>query len=185
MKKLLLVVFLIPVFCRGQDSLVIEKKGKDVLYTASGFKVIVGQKLRLGIGSMPDGDFKYVRTSASSLFAVMNTSNNNAYANQANAASRSCSHLEYEVIRIDQRGNKRRGFFYYPILKGGFRYEVDIDNAIASGEIDVPEEFRPKQKEVKQNISVADELMKLKKLRDDSILTEEEYQSQKKKLLDK
>ena len=68
-------------------------------------------------------------------------------------------------------------------------FRSDIDNGIAVGEIEVPEEFRPKPKavtvEAKQNISVADELTKLKKLRDDSVLTEDEYQAQKKKLLDK
>lgn len=36
-----------------------------------------------------------------------------------------------------------------------------------------------------QNISTADELAKLKKLKDDSVLTEDEYQAQKKKLLEK
>ena len=65
---------------------------------------------------------------------------------------------------------------------------MDIDNAINSAEIVVPEEFRPKQKplvvEMNQNISVADELIKLKKLMDEGVITNEEFQSQKKKLLD-
>ena len=191
MKKILLIISLLPVLCKAQDSLVIVKNGSDVLYTASGYKVIVGQKIKIGIGSMPDGDFKYIRTSANSLFNVMTESStpNNTYANQSNALGRGNSHLKFEVLKIDKRGNKKHGFVYYPILKGGVRYEVDIDNGIAVGEIEVPEEFRPKPKavtvEAKQNISVADELTKLKKLRDDSVLTEDEYQAQKKKLLDK
>ena len=58
MKKILLIISLLPVLCKAQDSLVIVKNGSDVLYTASGYKVIVGQKIKIGIGSMPDGDFK-------------------------------------------------------------------------------------------------------------------------------
>ena len=36
--------------------------------------------------------------------------------------------------------------------------------------------------DIQQNVSVADELIKLKKLKDEGVITEEEYQVQKKKL---
>jgi hypothetical protein len=149
--------------------------------------VYVGQKLKLGTGTMNDGDFKYIRKSNTSLFAYYSPNGNQSAANSANALRRNQSGLEYKVIRIDEKGNKKLGYVYYPILAS--RYEVDIDNAIVSGEIVVPDEFKPKQKsmivEVKQNISVADELIKLKKLKDDGVITEEEFQAQKKKLLAK
>ena len=168
------------------DSLVIVKKGADTLYTASGFKVYVGQQLKIGVGSTPDGDFKYIRRSATSLFNYYSTTGYNALANSANALPRSLSGHQYEVLRIDKRGNKKNGFVYYPILKQ-IRYEIDMDNAISFGEIVVPDEFKPKPKstviEVKQSLSVADEIAKLKKLRDDSVITNEEFESQKKKLL--
>ncbi len=95
-----------------------------------------------------------------------------------------------KVVKIVTRGNKKIGKTYEPLITfGSGRYEIDVDNAIASGELLVPEEFRPKPKgttvvEVKQKISVADELVKLKKLLDDGILTKEEYDAQKKKLLE-
>lgn len=173
---------MLPILSAAQkDSLVIVKGGSDTLYTASGFKVFVGQKLKLGVGTMPTGDFKFIRRSNTSLFAASST--NQSAANNANALRRNQSGLEYKVIRIDERGNKRHGYVYYPIVTS--RYEVDINNAIAAGEIVVPDEYKKVNIENKQSISVADELTKLKKLRDDGVLTEEEYQTQKKKLLEK
>jgi hypothetical protein len=66
---------------------------------------------------------------------------------------------------------------------------MDVENAITFGELIVPVEFRPKKEsvvvEVKQQTSVADELKKLKALLDDGTLTQEEYDAQKKKLLEK
>ena len=93
-------------------------------------------------------------------------------------------------MRIDKRGTKKHGFVYYPIINvGAIRFEVDIDNAIASGELSVPDEFKPKKDlatvVVKQETSLADELAKLKKLYSDSVLTKEEYEAAKKKLLEK
>lgn len=159
----------------------------DTLFTQSGYKVIDGVKLKLGTGSMPDGDFKFIRRNAGSLF---NYTGNQARANEANALPRNNAGLEYKVIRIDKRGTKKHGYVYYPIINVGMiRYEIDIDNAIATGEIAVPDEFKPKKESpvvvVKNEVSVADELTKLKKLYDDGVLTKEEYEAQKKKLLEK
>ena len=97
---------------------------------------------------------------------------------------------EYKVVRIEKRGNKKNGYSYYPIINvGAIRYEVDIENAISVGEIVVPDEFKPKKEGpvvvVKQEVSVADEIAKLKKLLDDGVLTQAEFDAQKKKLLDK
>ena len=69
-------------------------------------------------------------------------------------------------------------------------YEVDIDNAIAAGEVVIPEEFKQKDKvhqiEAKGTaVSVADELLKLKKLLDDGILTKDEFEAERKKILQK
>jgi hypothetical protein len=162
---------------------------KDTLFTKSGFKVAVGDKLKIGTGSMPDGDFKFVRTNSGSLFAYYSTTGYQGLANQANALSRSSSGLEYKVIRIDKRGDKKHGYIYYPIINTGMiRCEVDIDNAIAYGEVVVPDEYKPKPKGtviVQQNQSLADELLKLKKLYADSVLTKDEYELAKKKLLEK
>lgn len=157
---------------------------------SSGFVIKVGEKVKLGRGTMPDGTFKYIRANAASLFSYSGPNANSA--NSANALMYSYNGLMGEVARIENRGNKRRGYVTYLILKLGLpaRYEVDLDNAIQSGEIVIPDEFKPKEKPLQVEIkggsfSLADELIKLKKLLDDGILTKEEFEAQKKKLLDK
>jgi hypothetical protein len=68
-------------------------------------------------------------------------------------------------------------------------YEIDVENAIKTGEIEVPEEFMPKKEtqtiELKQTISPADELKKFKELLDSGVITQEEFDNQKKKILEK
>jgi hypothetical protein len=189
MRKIIIVLLLTPLLSLAQNER-LPRYENDTLYTISGFTVTKDQKLKIGTGAMPDGDFKYIRTSSTSLFQYRSNNGYQGLANQANAFSRGNSGLEFKVIRIDKRGTKKNGFVYYPVINSGMvRYEIDLENAIASGEIDVPDQYKPKPKEtavvVKQEISVADELVKLKKLYDDGILTKEEYESQKKKLLEK
>ena len=129
-----------------QPRIIRVKNGTDTLYTATGFEIYVGQKLKIGPGAMPDGNFKYIRKSNTRLFAYGSTTRRK----KVNFLKRNKSGLEYKVIRIDERGNKKHGFVYYPILAS--RYEVDIDNAIAAGEIVVPDQFKPMQKVVLINI---------------------------------
>jgi hypothetical protein len=188
--KILPILLLIPFYCASQSDSSESKLVGDTLITQCGYKVIDDQKIKIGKGSMPDGDFRFIRRNSGSLFNYYSTKGYQGLANQANALPRGDAGFEYKVVRIEKRGTKKHGFVYYPIINVGMiRFEVDIDNAIEAGEIYVPEEFRPKPKplvvEVKQSISVADEIAKLKKLYDDGVLTKEEFEAQKKKLLDK
>lgn len=160
----------------------------DTLITTSGFKIVDGGKLKMGTGTMADGDFKFIRRNAGSLFNYTSDRGYQGLANQANSLPRSSAGHEYKVVRIEKRGTKKHGFVYYAIINVGMiRFEVDPDNAIAAGELVVPDEFKPKKEGsvvvVKQELSVADELSKLKKLMDDGVLTKEEFEAQKKKLL--
>jgi hypothetical protein len=164
----------------------------DTLLTTSGYKMVEKQDVKIGIGSMPDADFKFIRINSGSLFAYSSTTGYNGLANQANSFPRNQSGLTYKIKRFERRGNRKHGYVFYAIIGGGLiNYEMDVENAILSGELSVPDEFKTKPKtsitvvEVKQQISVADELGKLKKLYDDGILSKEEFEVQKKKLLDK
>jgi hypothetical protein len=156
----------------------------DTLFTTSGYKIAEGQELTFGKGTMPDGDFKYARISRNSLFGY--TGNDQSKVNAANSLNRRFSGQHFKVVKVDKIGNKKHGYNYLAFVKVGLeRIEVDADLAIESGEIVVPSEFRPKAPTNGQQISVADELMKLKKLYEDSVLTKDEYETQKKKLLEK
>lgn len=176
-------------YCQENDES-IPRIIKDTLFTTNGYNIIQGQDVKIGTGSMVDGDFKFIRINTASLFAYTSTSGYQNQANSANAFPRSQSGLKYKIKKLEKRGNKKHGYVYYAKIGTGLvNYEIDVENAIASGELNVPEEYRTKKGgttvEVKNQLSVADELTKLKKLLDDGILTKEEYETQKKKLLEK
>ncbi len=171
---------------------VLPRLANDTLYTTSGYKIAIGQEIHLGTGSTPDGDFKFIRRNSSGFGTMMISTDDNDYNKSQLSLPRNMAGHKGKVVKIVARGNKKIGIKYEPLVTFGLgRYEIDADNAIASGEIIVPEEYRPKSKneativEVKQQLSVADELTKLKKLLDDGILTKEEFEAQKKKLLEK
>jgi hypothetical protein len=79
------------------------------------------------------------------------------------------------------RGSKKNGFVYYVKIGSGLiNYEMDIENAIKSGEIIVPDEFLPKEKSQNQNSeSKYDKLKKIKELKDSGVLSEEEFQKER------
>lgn len=195
MKKILILLpallFITKSYSQESDS-TFPRVVKDTLFTTSGYKIIVGQDISLGTGSTPDGDFKFVRRNSSGFGTMMVMTNNNGYNKSELSLPRNMAGHKGKVVKIVTRGNKKIGKTYEPLITlGSGRWEIDVDNAIATGEIVVPDEFKPKPKvattivEVKTQISVADELTKLKKLLDDGVLTQEEYDAQKKKLLEK
>ncbi|MCC7400182.1 MAG: SHOCT domain-containing protein [Chitinophagaceae bacterium] len=179
---LLTLLSIIKSYSQNSDNSLPRIAG-DTLFTTSGYKIIEGQDLKLGTGSLPDGDFKYITISSTSWLTAGST--------KQEAVGRKWNGHLFKVKKFRKEGTKKRGFTYYLVLGGGniVNYECDIESAIASGEVVIPEEYRPKPKEtvieVKQQVSVADELIKLKKLYDDGVLTKEEYEAQKKKLLEK
>ena len=195
MKKLLIflatTLIISKSYSQANDS-TLPRLVKDTLFATSGYKIIIGQDINIGTGATPDGDFKYIRRNSSGFGTLMMTTNNNSYNKSELSLPRNMSGHKGKVVKIVTRGNNKIGITYEPLITfGSGRYEIDVDNAIASGELLVPEEFKPKPKvpttvvEVKQQVSVADELIKLKKLLDDGVLTKEEYEVQKKKLLEK
>jgi hypothetical protein len=160
----------------------LPKIENDSLYTTSGMAVGKAQKIKLGLGTMPDGDFKFVRINSASIFHNSEIGNyNSGYnANSVNSMNRRNSGRELTVAKLEKRGDEQHGYSYYVVLAGMPRYEVDIENAIASGEVVVP--GRSKNPLAGKN-SVADELVKFKKLLDEGALTQQEFETLKKKLL--
>jgi hypothetical protein len=162
----------------------------DTLYTSSGFNIAKGQKIKIGTGSMPDGNFKYIRINSASFFAY-NTMSNNIHnpneANYANSLNRSESGHQLTVVKLEKRGDENRDYVYYVVCKGLPRYEIDIENAINAGEVIIPLSEKSASDHMPGDdilyISKADELAKFKKLLDQGVITEEEYVAQKKKLL--
>lgn len=184
MKKLLLAFTL---FIFGISfSQTPPKFENDTLTTSTGFKVYEGLDLKIGTGSMNDGDFKFIRTNASSLFNYSSTTGYQGLANQANSFRRSNSGLTFKVKKIMPRGSKKNGYVYYVKIGSGLiNYEMDIENAIKSAEIIIPDEFIPKEKSQIQNLETKyDKLKKIKELKDSGVLSEEEFQKEKDKIMD-
>lgn len=185
------ILFLTNLYSQDKDN-TLPRLIADTLYTTSGYKIVVGQDVNIGTGTTPDGDFKFIRRNSSGFGTMLVMTDNNSYNKSQLSLPRNMTGHKGKVVKIVKRGNKKIGITYEPLITfGAGRYEIDPDNAIASGEIVVPDEFKPKPKtattvlEVKPQISVADELTKLKKLYDDGVLSKEEYEAQKKKLLEK
>lgn len=185
MKKLLLLIALLSGMAWAQEN----ELRNDTLYLAKGGFLVEGQQLKLGKGSKDNGDFRNIQVSSSSLMRAYNTNGTNYGVQEANSLSNQYNDLEGKVIRFEKRGTKRTGKKYVVILGVGLpqRYEIDIDNAILSGEVILEGYNLPEAKsdESNSNISVADELLKLKELKDAGILTEEEFNAQKEKVLNK
>ena len=165
-----------------------SKFTNDTIYLETGYKIYKGIELNIGVGATPDGDFKFIRRNSTGFGTLMEVTNNNSYNKSQLSLPRTFAGHKASVIKIVERGTKKMGFTYEPLVSfGSGRYEIDIDNAIATGELKVPDEFKVKTvKEtivIQQPTSVADELTKLKKLFDDGVLSKEEYDAQKTKVL--
>ncbi len=151
----------------------------DTLYTTSGYTISVGQEIKLGVGTKDNGDFKFI-TAAKTLLAPPNQ-------RLPSLRSSADGHIA-TVKKIKAEGNSKNGYVYHVIIGVGepMNYECDVESAIVAGEIIVPDQYKPKVKTTSaaQSFSVADEIAKFKKLYDDSVITKEQFEAQKKKLLD-
>jgi hypothetical protein len=168
MKKLLLILlFLAPLAGFAQ---------KMNEYTASNGKTYkVGDTVKVGLGSMPDGNFKYVYINQ-----LLPTPPDPRRSNNMNA-HKDMSGSGYVIKRIvNAKQPSGSGKVIFTIRTGGIpTCDIWIEEAIASCEV------TPCGSKGGANpqFSVADELLKLKKLLDSGAITQAEYDAQKKKLL--
>jgi hypothetical protein len=118
--------------------------------------------VKLGKGAKPNGDFQFISIE---------------YGLGGRYARR--------MIRINdfyKSGSAGAGYKYLALLIGDAKlYRCDVENAILSGELIVPG-MEPQAKTAAP--SLADELLKLKDLKDKGVLTEEEFSRAKQKLID-
>jgi hypothetical protein len=136
------------------------------LYLSETEKFKEGDSIVIGKGTAPSGDFTYITKTLGRIPLKGSSGNVSAL-----------------IQRIRWIGNSKKGFIFYLVVKSkdlDNYYDVDIKNAVASGEVlSKDPNFIPQRK---PNL-IADELIKLKALLDAGVLTRDEFEMQKKKLL--
>jgi hypothetical protein len=163
---------------------------KNGYVTNVGFTVKAGDELVLGKGTLPNKFFAFVYQSPTGYFSETSIDASNRKSLISTFAGK-----KVKIKRLTAYGTKRTGFNVVALVGAGdiVNYWVELDQAIEAGEIVIPEPYASKLDINKKNtpvivqqnnVSVADEIKKLKELHDSGVLTKEEYESQKKKLLE-
>jgi hypothetical protein len=146
----------------------------DTLYTTSGFKIYKGQTLYFGKGTGRDGKFKYINIKSETP--------------PTSLANNSIVVKKLKNYGVSILGNGYIEIIGHIVYKDGSKGSVDIhmafDRAIEDAldipsELIVPDEYRNKKRP-----SVADEIEKLDKLYKKGTITKEEFEAEKKKLLE-
>lgn len=150
--------------------------GKKILgpVEVSGYRLKIGDTLHFGRGTLPDGWFKYI------------TQPPNIWAGSAEMHLHRSFSGRFLIVKDfkEVKSKDRGGELLAVINPGGFNYAVELEDAIAVGEISAINSIKVKQPTTSQPVtSVADELLKLKQLLEAGAITQDEFNAQKKKLL--
>ncbi|SHM13225.1 SHOCT domain-containing protein [Mucilaginibacter sp. OK098] len=168
MKKLLFIIIsLIPlsVFCQNLK----EFKADN------GKTYHVGDTVKVGMGSMPDGGFKYIQITPPPFMPPRRNGND--------LSARRDFSLSNVIIKKIKKVSQMSGTekVVFTTKTGGINnYDIWIVEAIAACEV-TP--CAGSNSNASNHVGIADELLKLKKLLDAGGITQAEYDSQKKKLL--
>lgn len=154
-------------------------------YTASnGITYKIGDEIRLGRGSDTNGRFVYVNM-AGWLAAASATNDANYNANQNRLGAVNAG-LIVTVKKIKKYNSKRYKGVFFTIGGGNItNYSLDIENAIKTCEVENCTKEVQKVKVVGNTTDKYDQLKKLKELLDSGVLTQVEYDAEKKKILEK
>lgn len=151
---------------------------KKTEYKASnGIIYHVGDTIQLGRGSRDDGSFNYLQVNNTFSAFV------GGEPNQGVAKSFSGTNVIIKKIReMNMRGASK----VYFVVGGGSitNYWLMIDDALATGEVIDPTKKNMENNKQNTTGSKADKLRELKELFDEGILTQEEFDKEKKKILE-
>ena len=171
MLKLITLLVLLPVISIAQKT--VPRFENDTLYTTSGYKIYAGLTLHLAKGTGYNGNFRFIKAKtpngtssfANTVFVVEKLKDYNI-SDLGNA------YITVESSRLYGDGSKTK-----------INIALVFDKAIEGlpglpSELIVPDEFKAKQKS-----SAADEIAKFYELYQKGIITKEEFETQKRKLL--
>ncbi|MFZ1785468.1 MAG: SHOCT domain-containing protein [Ferruginibacter sp.] len=204
MKKIFLPFLLIPVFASAQT--INPGFENDTLYTSSGYKIFKGLVLNIATGTSAAGYFNYIKFHS-------NMARNNTYT-LANSTLLVNKLKSFKYSSPENNSIRIQGTVTYPDNSKTEEVDILLNfekatrpNAGVAAELLIPEEYQktyveiPKAETKEQPVSpdikkqklpddlrkilVADEIKKLFELYKAGALTKAEYESQKKKLLDR
>jgi len=176
MKKivaLIIVIFSIHSLSAQTAPKPLPRFENDTLYTSCGYKIYKGDTLHFGYPTRKrDGNFRFIRIiSSTGSFAI-----SNKWMIVEKMSDYGVSELGNVYIKIKGKVKFHDGL-------GTVKIHMNFDKAIESlpglpSELIVPDEFKPKEIE-----SPADEINKLYKLYQDSVINKEEFDAAKAKVL--
>ncbi|MFZ1370219.1 MAG: SHOCT domain-containing protein [Ferruginibacter sp.] len=203
MKKLLFTILLFPLFSTAQNYL--PRFENDTLTTTTGYKIYKGQILQLAGGTSAAGYFKYIKfhpgLAKNNTFSLQNSRLLvNKLRNYKNAGGDDIS-IRIQGIVTYADGKKEETDIIMNFEKaiagsGGLPAELTVPEAFKTSLPQTmvaetkkqPAAAEPKKGKAADNIKdllVADEIKKLFELYQAGALTKEEFETQKKKLLDR
>jgi len=168
MKKLLFIIISLMPFSAFCQNLKEFKADNGKTYH-------IGDTVKVGMGSMPDGGFKYIQLTPPP-FMPPRRSGNDLNARRDFSLS---NVVIKKIKKVSQMSGTEKVVF--TTKTGGINnYDIWIVEAIAACEV-TP--CAGSNSNAPNHVGVADELLKLKKLLDAGGITQAEYDAQKKKLL--
>jgi len=171
MRKIILALLCIAPFAAFSQTLKEYKASNGKTYHP-------GDTVRVGLGSIQDGSFKYV------LINQLLPGPPDPRRSNGMSARKDMSGGGYVIKKIKNGKQFTSGQekVVFTVRTGGLpTCDIWIEEAIASCEVTPCNDS--KSNGASPQFSVADELTKLKKLLDDGAITKKEYEAQKKKLL--
>lgn len=161
MKKIILLLLLVTGFANAQERILEYKASNNVTYK-------VGDTIQLGRGSGIQGTFVYLKMAGWA-------------AGSATQIGSAYGGLNVNIKKIKKATFKGAEKIYFTVGGGNItNYSLEIEEAIATCEV---KDCASAQGTVVSQSDKYDKLKKLKDLLADGTLTQEEYDSEKKKLL--
>lgn len=172
---ILLIILIIPLTSIAQF-----KKLKEPYAASNGVTYSYGDTIKIGRGSAPNGNFMHFQMTG--LMAQMGST---SAGTEANMLNRSYAGTNAKIINLYTHNLNGVKKIVAKVNVGGVTmggYLLYLEDAIASCEV-LPCANEQEGTTVKKEDKY-DKLKKLKGLLDESVLTQEEYDTEKKKLLD-
>ena len=136
--QIVIALLVVSFTTKAQTETIYPKINGDTLFTSTGYPIIVGQEIKIGTGSHPNGGFEYITDG--SVFNVNRLFyKDQEEASYENKVTRILAGVNAKVVEIRKTGKKKKTPKYWVRVRYGFtKYWCDIENAIKASEVVIP-----------------------------------------------